>query len=43
MMAYINLITLTLQCVVLIGMPKLDAINTVVAAPNSTENPLKKK
>ena len=33
----------TLQCVVLIGIPKFEATSTVVAAPSSTEKPLQKK
>ncbi len=31
----------TLQCVVLIGMPRLDAMRTVVADPSSMLKPLK--
>ena len=30
----------TLQCVVLIGRPRLDAVRTVIAAPSSMQNPL---
>ena len=33
----------TKQCVVLIGIPRFDAINTVQTLPNSMINPLKKK
>ncbi len=35
-----NTIDPTLQCVLLMGMPKLEAINTVNAAPISMQNPL---